>query len=958
MMLELYYQNVRGLNGKFNHLLPLISLLCYDIICFTETWLREDFNSSLIFPPNQYQVYRKDRNLHSSDKSTGGGVLIALKNNLKADRLYGFEHPNLEMVWIRVNLIIPVYLCNIYFPNRSMAENYHTFLKVLQDNIASIESSVKDYHVIICGDFNLSTIEWENHSNGTLFPINYLNNDLHGINAEIVHSMNCFELNQFNYISNTNNRILDLILSDLSPHNIRCTEPVTILCPFIDNHHPPVQVSINVKHQNHLVPVETARYNFPKTDYWRLNRLLSDVQWQSELVGTVDDMVGRFYDIVTSIIDEIVPVKRRRESKYPVWFSTALIFALQKKNRLHREWKRTGNRTVYNEFSDLRNKVKNMVYTCFRRFVGVVEDNMFVHMREFWRFTKSLRKTNTYPASMVYGTNFGTFRTDSSEGIANLFAFFFDSVYCSDDADAIELPSRSNTSFSKMSVTPDQVKAVLKQLNTDKGAGDDGISNHFYKNTAANIALPLSIIFNASLANGVFPDKFKDTIIHPIFKKGDQGNVENYRPIAILNAISKIFEKLVHEAVLFHVLPYLNESQHGFLPRKSTVTNLVEYVSFLAQKLDRKAQIDAIYLDFSKAFDKISHRLLLAKLSCFGFTGAMLSWFKSYISDRHLTVVFNGSRSQSFTPTSGVAQGSILGPLLFVLYIDDMNDICDSFKLFYADDCKLIKEINSTEDSASLQQDLSAVESWCNSNKLPLNNSKCTSLSFTNKTVNAIQTTYVLNGSPISSSSSTKDLGVYVDKQLRFSENIENMVNKAYRSLGFVIRMGRHFVTLDAIMHLYVTLVRPHLDYASVVWSPHYSIHENAVERVQRRFTRFVFRKFRMPYCDYNDRLKRLKLLSLRKRRMMTDQMFLFNLVNGNIALKSSVINVCYRTDRSTRNRQLFVENTWRINAAFASPIPRILRNYNRHFHSLDIFSLSKSCYKDELYELLCTMPD
>lgn len=155
----------------------------------------------------------------------------------------------------------------------------------------------------------------------------------------------------------------------------------------------------------------------------------------------------------------------------------------------------------------------------------------------------------------------------------------------------------TNSSFSRLEFSREQVETVLEGLNNGKGPGDDGISNYFFRNTAATIAIPLMIIFNASLAAGVFPSFFKQTIIHPIFKSGDQHDVKNYRPISILSAISKVFEKLVHKALLFHVTPYLSESQH--------ITNLMEYVTFICEALDRKEQIDSIYLDLSKAFDKV-----------------------------------------------------------------------------------------------------------------------------------------------------------------------------------------------------------------------------------------------------------------------------------------------------------------------------------------------------------------
>lgn len=957
----LYYQNVRGLNSKTNLLLPLISLLIYDIICFTETWLTDGFNSSEIFPSDKYSVYRKDRNRGLTGKDSGGGVLIAIKNkkHLNVQRLYSFERPELEMVWLRIGYETPIYLCCTYLPQRSIYAHYNNFLKSLQDNVAAISLQDKEYNILICGDFNLPSIDWALQSNGSLSPVNYLLNDLHGTNTDFVHTMSCFELSQFNHHRNSNGRILDLVLSDLPSSKISCHEPLLVLCPIIDSNHPPVQLSLDIRKQQHLPPIDHPRYNFPVGDYRSINNFLGEVPWETELSGPVDEMVARFYEIVMIFISNFVPKKKRRDPRYPVWFSRALIISLGRKKSLHKQWKRTKNNDTYKEFSRLRNKVKMMAWRCFHQFVGMVEENMKGYIKEFWKFTKSLKRTNTYPTNMRYNIGNGVLESDNSEGIANLFGAFFQSVYSSDSGHDPDFPPKANCSFAKLSFSPKQVEDVLVQLDTNKGAGDDGISNHFLVETAAKISLPLSIIFNASLSSGIFPTTFKNTIIHPIFKSGNQNDVENYRPIAILNATAKVFEKLVHKAVLFHVLPYLNETQHGFLPKKSTVTNLIEYVSYVAAALDRREQVDAIYLDLSKAFDKVSHRILHARLRSFGFTGPMLSWFVSYLSNRHLTVAFNGFKSEPFIPASGVGQGSILGPLLFVLYIDDLTETCSSFKLLYADDCKLARIIHTADDVAALQNDLNHINSWCENNTLPLNPSKCSSMTITNKVSNVVQSSYSLgNGTIIPSLNSTKDLGVIIDSKLKYNEHVDRVANKAFKSLGFLIRTCRHFISYDAALLLYSTLVLPHLEYAATIWSPYYSVNVESIEKVQRRFTRFVYRRYRIPYSDYHSRLKRLGLLSLTKRRTLNDQMILYDIIHGRTSIRSSIINISYRTDRSTRNQQLFYENTWRINSAYSAPVPRMVRAYNRNFNHIDIFNLSKTSYKNEVYDAILSMPD
>ena len=362
--------------------------------------------------------------------------------------------------------------------------------------------------------------------------------------------------------------------------------------------------------------------------------------------------------LLMAIITKHIPMKGRHFQEFPIWYSTALIYTIQQKNKFHRKFKRTGDMSARDKFRQLRNQAQTMVLKCWRHYVEVVEGNLGHHIKEFWRFTKSLKRTNTYPSDMFLECSAGDFYSSDSETVANLFAMNFQNDFSTSSSNpTCQLDtSKANSSFSRLAFCEQQIFDVLTHLQLDKGPGDDRISNFFLAMTAPTIAVPLKLIFNASLAAGSFSCQWKKTIIHPIFKKGDSHNICNYRPIAILAAMAKVFERLVHSALLHHVSPYLNECQHGFLPRKSTVTNLMEYVTFIAESLDRRHQIDVILVDFSKAFDKISHQLLLAKLQVFGVTGSMLSWFGSYLKERECAVVFSGSKSQSFRQSSDAFQ--------------------------------------------------------------------------------------------------------------------------------------------------------------------------------------------------------------------------------------------------------------------------------------------------------------
>ncbi|RVE55239.1 hypothetical protein evm_000137 [Chilo suppressalis] len=263
---------------------------------------------------------------------------------------------------------------------------------------------------------------------------------------------------------------------------------------------------------------------------------------------------------------------------------------------------------------------------------------------------------------------------------------------------------------------------ILSKIDESKGAGPDGIPPLFLKRTAKYIALPLKIILAKSIATGVFPDLLMEANIIPVFKKGDNNNVKNYRPISIVNAISKLFEKIICPFLTSHFKNIIHANQHGFCKNKSTATNLVSYVNELTKSIDSGVEIDSIYTDFSSAFDKVDHNILFMKLKRYGIHGPLLLWLRSYLEHRLLRVVVNGYKSKPFLTSSGVPQGSILGPILFLVFINDIpNKIRYSSCSLFADDLKLYRPIKNEEDILLLQKDLDSVSEWCVDNGMTLN---------------------------------------------------------------------------------------------------------------------------------------------------------------------------------------------------------------------------------------------
>lgn len=328
--------------------------------------------------------------------------------------------------------------------------------------------------------------------------------------------------------------------------------------------------------------------------------------------------------------------------------------------------------------------------------------------------------------------------------------------------------------------------------------------------------------------------------IVPIHKSGPRDSVMNYRPISLTSVCCKTLEHIIYTNIFTHLqnnsffVPY----QHGFRAGHSCVTQLVEFTHDIFTSFDKGLRTDCILLDFQKAFDKVSHVLLLHKLSLLGLPDNILFWLKNYLTGRLQRVVINGAESEYACVSSGVPQGSVLGPLLFLIYINDIGTGITSKIRLYADDCVLYREINNDSDRVALHTDLNKISSWCDRWLMSLNISKCKHICFTRKR-QPIGTQYCLNGSPLSETSEAKYLGVTFSADLTWNRHVQSITLKAGRVLNFIKRNFKH-APIDVKRTLYLSNVRPILEYASVVWDPHTQILVNSLERIQKRAARFI----------------------------------------------------------------------------------------------------------------------
>lgn len=528
-------------------------------------------------------------------------------------------------------------------------------------------------------------------------------------------------------------------------------------------------------------------------------------------------------------------------------------------------------------------------------------------------------------------------KASSGPEIANLFADQFVSVFSRNPA------TTNNTSngfsgidsvISTVKFTEKQIFNKLKHIDASKGPGPDSIPPSFIKRCSHVLSLPLQLIFNSSLEEGIFPEVWKSARIVPVFKKGDPANVKNYRPISILSCFPKIFESLVCPVITRHIDKIISPNQHGFKAGRSVETNLVEFVTNVTLALDKRLEVDAVYTDFSSAFDKVDHSLLLSKLEYNGIHGSLLNWFSSYLSRRSQILVVNGYESYPYFADSGVPQGSHLAPVLFSLFINDIIDHIHHCKyLMFADDLKIYRTINSNVDVTLIQEDLNRIEQWCHLNRMKLNVRKCSHIRFSRKKQSSA-VSYNIKGVLLESVNEVRDLGVIMDDKVNFRSHINGIVTKSARLLGFLKRSTKGFKLARTKIVLYNALVRSHLEFASVVWNPHYVVHSQRIESIQRAFTKhlaYTFGKI-SPRCPYKQRVRCYNMDSLRDRRLTQDLIFLYKLVNNRLDCDKLVeligLKVPYKMPRHPITN-VFHTQASKTNIGVNSPLNRISAEMN-----------------------------
>ena len=792
--------NFQSIWNKRNVLKNFIIRNNIDVVLGSETHLTANLNESE-FLPDHYLATRKDR-------SDGyGGVIIIYKDNLLVDEI---QHKDTEMISIKVETFEkPIILTSCYRSPSNKRKDDVENLNLIE-GLRLLKKKHKNTPMWICGDFNLPDIDWKTKEIvGHQYPKE--------LNESFLDIFDTCNLTQHVDFTTRKESTLDLLLTN-RPGLIENCEPL----PGFGDHDTAVLSDI-LCHPTKIKPIQRKVYIWKRAN---LALLKEEVQNQmhelteNESTNTpINNLWLHFKDILLNAQNKNVPTKMTSTRYSQPWFNRECKRAVRKRVRRHRVYKRTN---LDKDWEKYQAAAKAARKTCNDAYNTYIKNNVInekkKNSKQFFSFIKSKRTNIVGVSPLIDNDIMQTKDIDIAETLNKQFA----SVFSIDDGTTPHINDPQGPPIRTIKFTKNGIVKLLKELDTGKASGPDCVSTRILKECADEIGEALVMLFTASLKQSKIPDDWKEATITPLYKGGNKSRskAENYRPVSLTSTTCKIMEHILHSHIMTHFenSNTLSDAQHGFRKFRSCETQLIQTVHDLAKAINDKEQIDSILLDFSKAFDKVVHRKLIYKLKHYGINGDILNWISDFLCDRSQSGVVRGTKSKQTAVISGVPQGTVLGPLLFLVYINDMPLETKSKIALFADDSYIYRKILSKEDSEQLQLDLDKLVNWEKNWSMQFHPEKSKLLRVTNKR-NVIKSDYTIHGQQLELVTKAKYLGVTITKDISWKTHISNICAKANNTRFF---LQRNLTKSDPQTRLmcYKIYIRPTLEYASSVWDP------------------------------------------------------------------------------------------------------------------------------------------
>jgi len=782
--------NIRSLSRSKLRALQTSIANGYDIITLSETHLHQGVSNNVFNLTGFHEIIRKDRNEH------GGGVAIYIKENIAYKRLAQYESKNMESLWVQINTIQgKVLICCCYRPPDKKADFWNTF----EDSLIESKSDKAKYMVVL-GDLNA---DFKTPNGRKLSDICARQN------------LSCL-IKEPTRITKTTATILDQIITN-APNFVG---KVNIIPPVSTNDHCTVSAWLNFK-----VPCEQAydriiwQYKNANFDNYRLALEAADFDLCFE-TDDVDEVCKKWTETVINTARESIPNKvvKIRPNDSP-WYGPDLRALKRKVQRLFQRHKRTKIDAHYDKYSEIRNNYQRQLDMAETKYLKSLSSSLAdtKNTSSWWKTVKWLLGKGgdrTYPAMRVNGKDITDNKTKANE-----FNSFFSS-HSNIDISNAQLPDEGNFPLNIREVIAEEkdVYDLLKSIDTSKATGPDGLSPKMLYEAGASLVPSLTRLINLSLSKSKVPSQWKQANVIPLFKKGEQNDINNYRPVSLLPCVSKILEKIIFKTVFNYIRDneLLSKHQSGFQPGDSTVHQLSYLYHIFCEALDFKKDVKIVFCDISKAFDRVWHDGLIYKLKKLGIYGNLIEWFKDYLHERTQRVVIRGQTSEPNIIKGGVPQGSVLGPLLFLVYINDLTDIVNSKVKLFADDTSLYIDFDDAETAVeNLNGDLENISQWAKQWLVNFSPAKTKAMTCTFK--ETVTPPVYFNNVAVSEVSSHKHLGLSISSDLSWTVHIKNIVENV-SSMSAVLKKLKYDVDRKSLEKNYFTFIRPKLEYASHIW--------------------------------------------------------------------------------------------------------------------------------------------
>lgn len=864
----------------------------------TETWLNKDHLKAEV-DIEGYSLFRSDRDRSKPKKGrVSGGVCLYIKDDIAAsfERVIQFSNGVVELLAVfskLLNMCITVVYRqpDQFYGHRSLSTHFKAALEKLNGFLSNKDGCNPE--IILCGDFNLPDANWKTSLDDCKAPKDEKEMIL-GLKEFNIN----FSLNQHIFKpTHKDGNVLDLLFTSNEElcHSYVCNDMLREM-----THHKMIVVNTSYNFgeeaQTIAAPARKGlfKYNFfDDTINWEnVKEEFQSYDWKEELDKLdADSMVERLIEICETVCSNHIPLKKSVVSsncKNKIPRSRKVLMRRRRKLNLQ-----------LNKIGNSRAKKKNLT----KLLVGVEKSIMESHAKSrsyqenkavqaikknrkyFYSYVKKMSKVKSKIGPLVDKN--GVYTSNPLQ-MANILAEQFSSVFSKMNA-SLPAPEdlfpdvhpTTDSSINDIAFTVEDVVEAILKLSISSASGPDGFACVLLENCVDSLSNPLYTIYRRCLDDGRVPKSFKMSCITPIFKSGSKGLPVNYRPVGLTSQLSKIFEKIVREHMLdfFKKKNVLNDTQHGFRKGRSCVSQLIQHFEKIIDYLEQGYNVDVVYLDFCKAFDKLDFNVLLTKLKNYGVGGKLGRWLYSFLVGREQCVMVDGFTSVVCAVLSGVPQGSVLGPLLFLVLINDIDEnVKNAFLSSFADDTRVGMAVKNCEDVTNLQSDLDEVYKWADDNNMVLNSSKFELIKYGRKCFTDVPYTYLdSNQQAIDPTDNVKDLGVIMSSTALFSSHVENTITKVNKMVSWALRSFQSR-SKDFILTVWKSIILPHLDYCSQLWNPFKAGEINCLELIQKCF---ICRISCFSEISYWDVLKDLELYSLQRRRERYRIIYLWSILEG-----------------------------------------------------------------------------